>query len=109
MAADLAALPPDGRDGRRRPIAASTGAAKENRKLVEKYGIRCTYLMQEQMEVAARFRAQGTPMGYRIDKAGRIAGELATGAEPLLQLFALNGQHTNKPAMHAGSGPHGKQ
>ena len=40
------------------------------------------------MEVAAQFRAQGTPMGYRIDKAGRIASELAVGAEPLLKLAA---------------------
>jgi peroxiredoxin len=38
------------------------------------------------MEVAVQFRAQGTPMGYRIDAAGRIASELAVGAEPLLQL-----------------------
>ena len=47
-------------------------------------------LLQEQMEVAHQFRAQGTPMGYRIDSAGRIASELAVGAEPLLKLANLN-------------------
>ena len=40
------------------------------------------------MEIASKFRAQGTPMGYRIDKAGRIASELTVGAEPLLKLAA---------------------
>jgi peroxiredoxin len=38
------------------------------------------------MEVAGKYRAQGTPMGYRIDKAGKIASELTVGGEALLQL-----------------------
>jgi peroxiredoxin len=42
------------------------------------------------MEVAKSYRAQGTPMGYRIDPQGRIASELAVGAEPLLNLADLN-------------------
>ena len=86
MAADLAALPPEEGDGRAMPIVVTTGDANENRKLVEKYGIRCAVLLQEQMEVASQYRAQGTPMGYRIDATGRIASELAVGAESLLQL-----------------------
>jgi hypothetical protein len=45
----------------------TTGDAEANRKLVAQYGIRCLVLLQEEMEVAAKFRAQGTPMGYRID------------------------------------------
>src|SRR5262249_6533423 len=60
--------------------------ADENRKLVEQYGIRCLVLLQEKMEVAGQYRAQGTPMGYRINAEGRIASELAVGAEPLLKL-----------------------
>jgi peroxiredoxin len=62
----------------------------ENRQLVEQSGIRCVVLRQEQMEVAHQYRAQGTPMGYRIDPDGRIASELAVGAEPLLKLADLN-------------------
>jgi peroxiredoxin len=80
MAADLATLPADGGDRRAVPVVVTTGDAAENRKLVERYGIRCLVLLQEQMEVAAKYRAQGTPMGYRIDGAGRIASELAVGA-----------------------------
>ena len=40
------------------------------------------------MEVASQFRAHGTPVGYRIDAAGRIASELTVGGEPLLPLAA---------------------
>jgi peroxiredoxin len=42
-------------------------------------------------------------MGYRIDAAGRIASELAVGAEPLLKLAAANAPSLPGPA------PHGKQ
>jgi peroxiredoxin len=86
MAADLAALPADGGGGRPIPIVVTTGDADENRKLIDQFGIRCIFLLQEKMEVAARYRAQGTPTGYRIDADGRIASELAVGAEPLLKL-----------------------
>src|SRR4051812_45896187 len=65
MAADLAALPAVGADGRAIPVVVTTGDPEENRKLVEHYSIRCVVLLQEHMEVASRFRAQGTPMGYR--------------------------------------------
>ena len=88
MAADLAALPTDGTNGRAVPVVVTTGDAEENRKLVEQFGIRCVVLLQEQMEVATQYRAQGTPMGYRIDAAGKIASELTIGAEPLLKLAA---------------------
>ena len=86
MAADLAALTADGSGGRPIPIVVTNGDADENRKLVEQFGIRCVVLLQEEMEVAALYRAQGTPTGYRIDAEGRIASELAIGAEPLLKL-----------------------
>jgi peroxiredoxin len=99
MAADLAALPADGGAGGTVPIVVTTGNVEENRKLVERYGIRCLVLRQEQMKVATQFRAQGTPMGYRIDAAGRIASELAVGAEPLLKLAtAAVGRGSPDPA-----------
>src|SRR5262249_2851187 len=108
-AADLATLPLEAGGGRAMPLVVTTGDPDENRQLVERHGIRCIVLRQDQMEVAAQYRAHGTPMGYRIDAAGRIASELAVGAEPPLQLAA------NAPASHApslngnGHAPHGKQ
>jgi peroxiredoxin len=86
MAADLVALPLDGARDSAVPIVVTTGNAEANRRLVEQHGIRCTVLLQEEMEVAAQYRAQGTPMGYRIDPEGKIASDLVIGAEPLLEL-----------------------
>jgi peroxiredoxin len=86
MAADLAALPSEVGPDRVVPVVVTTGDADENRKLALQYGIRCVVLLQEEMKVAAQFRAQGTPMGYRIDAAGKIASDLAVGAEALLKL-----------------------
>jgi peroxiredoxin len=102
MAGDLAALPIDGANGRDVPVVVTTGDADENRKFIERHGIRCVVLLQEQMEVAHQFRAQDTPMGYRIDSAGRIASELTVGAEPLLEL--ANGTKSH----HHESGGNGK-
>jgi peroxiredoxin len=110
MAADLAALKTDGTGGRAIPIVVTNGDADENRKLVEQFGIRALVLLQEEMKVASLFHAQGTPMGYRIDPEGRIASELAVGAEPLLKLANLialqpAGGKMNDTAHH-GKQPH---
>lgn len=101
MAADLAAVPFDGAGGRPLPIVVTTGELEANRKLVEQHGIKCLVLLQNQMEISGQYRAQGTPMGYRIDAAGRIASELTVGAEQLLQLAA--GRHPAPPALHASN------
>jgi peroxiredoxin len=86
MAPDLAALPTDGANGRPVPLVVSTGDAKENRQLVAEHGLRCPMLLQEQMEVASRYQADGTPMGYLIDEQGQIASEIAVGAQAILTL-----------------------
>jgi len=86
MAADLAALPADGGPDRVVTVVVTTGDVDENRKLIEQHGIRSLVLLQEEMKIASLFQAQGTPMGYRIDPAGRIASELAVGAEAVLKL-----------------------
>src|SRR5205085_7755198 len=63
MAPDLAALPTDTARGRPLPVVVSTGSAEENRKLVREHDIRSPVLLQEQMEVASQYQANGTPMG----------------------------------------------
>jgi peroxiredoxin len=105
IAADLAALPADGGDQRPIPVVVTTGDVQKNRALVERYGIRCLVLLQQKMEVAAKYGAQGTPMGYRIDGTGRIASELAVGAEPLLRLATTLAPEPD--ASSNGSAPHG--
>jgi len=97
MADDLAALPLDGETSRAMPVVVTTGDREDNLQLVGRHGIRCPVLLQKEMEVASQFHAQGTPMGYRIDKEGRIASELTIGAEALLKLAAV-GRGSPDPA-----------
>jgi peroxiredoxin len=99
MASDLAALPFDGAGGRPLPIVVTTGELEANRTLVAQHGIDCLVLLQNQTEVSEQYRAQGTPMGYRIDAAGRIASELTVGAEQLLKL--ASGQPPERRAPRA--------
>jgi peroxiredoxin len=105
MAPNLAALPANGADGHPVPLVVSTGDPGENRQLVLEHGLRCPVLLQEQMEVASRYQAHGTPMGYLIDAQGRIASEIAVGAQALLALAEVpaataavngNGHHEHR-------------
>src|SRR5262249_45094039 len=50
---------------------------------------------------------QGTPMGYRIDAAGRIASDLAVGAEALLQLACANAPRPSAPVGSRNGAAHG--
>ena len=109
MTADLAALPTDGANGRPVPIIVTNGEVDENRTLVEKFGVHGVVLLQEQMQVASLYRAQGTPMGYRIDAEGRIASELAVGAEALLQLAKLIALQPSKTRANGNGVHHGKE
>lgn len=98
MADDLAALSATGHETLAVPLVVSTGDLDTNRTLVKQHGIRCDFLRQKQMEVASQYRAQGTPMGYRIDPDGLIASELLVGAEALLQRIRINAvQPPKKP------------
>jgi peroxiredoxin len=106
MADDLAALSATGNDKLAVPLVVSTGELEANRALVKEHGIRCEYLRQEQMEVASRYQAQGTPMGYRIDPNGHIASELIVGAEPLLKLIEINAIQSAKKDAPNGKVPH---
>jgi peroxiredoxin len=86
MVPDLAALAPDGGDGRPVPLVITTGEADRNRKLVQEHGLRCPVLLQEKTEISSKYQANGTPSGYLIDEQGKIASELAVGADALLTL-----------------------
>jgi peroxiredoxin len=86
MAAELAELPVDGRDGTPIPIVVTTGDAEENRRLINEHHICCVVLLQNDDEVVAAYGLHGTPMGYLIDEAGRIGSEVAIGAKAIFAL-----------------------
>jgi peroxiredoxin len=108
MAADLAAVPGDESPERPKLIVVTTGDAEANRALVKEHGIGCVVLLQNQMEVASKFRAHGTPMGYLIDASGRIASDLTIGAESLLSL-AAGRTPDSQPDIAARRGRHKSQ
>jgi peroxiredoxin len=91
MVPDLAALPSDPISGHPVPVVVTTGSADENRKLFQEHGLRCPVLLQDGGDLPARYGAAGTPMGYLLDEEGRIASEMAVGAEALLALAAPGG------------------
>ena len=102
MAADLAALSPDGKDSAPIPVVVTTGDAEANRRFVNEHGIRCAVLLQKQREVAEAYQVSGTPIGYLVDERGRIASEIAVGALALLALVRPQGLvGIGEPRAHA--------
>ncbi len=103
MASDLATLPVDGRDGRPMPIVISGGDREANQRLVREHGIRALVLLQRGNEVGELYRTAGTPTGYLVDEEGRIASEMAIGAQALLAL--ARGTSLPKDAKSVGEAP----
>src|SRR5439155_23323598 len=104
MPPELSTLPLDD-PGVALPVVVTTGDAAANRRFFEEHKTPCPVLLQQQMEVAARYRANGTPTGYLIDEEGLIATELATGAEAL---FALAHQRRSYPTRSEGKAREGR-
>jgi hypothetical protein len=75
-----------GGDGRPLPLIISTGEAEANRQFFAEYKVSWPVLLQTEMEISTPYHASGTPSGYLIDAGGKIASELAVGAETLLAL-----------------------
>jgi peroxiredoxin len=99
MMPDLAALASGGGNGQPMPLVVTTGGAETNRRLFQKHGVRCPVLLQEAMEVASQYQAQGTPMGYLIDEQGAIASGLTAGAADLLALAKAGGKSLGNPSL----------
>ena len=64
----------------------TTGDAEKNRQFFREHKITGPVLLQKDSEVATAYQANGTPTGYLINAEGKIASELAVGAEALLAL-----------------------
>jgi peroxiredoxin len=78
--------PVDGMDGKSRLVIITSGDVEKNRQLFAEHKVSCPVLLQKDSGVATTYRSHGTPSGYLIDPAGKIASELAMGAEALLAL-----------------------
>jgi peroxiredoxin len=82
-----AATAPDG-NGADHPrlLILTTGDAEKNRRFFAGHKINCPVLLQSDGDVAKAYQANGTPSGYLISPEGRIASNLAMGADALLAL-----------------------
>jgi peroxiredoxin len=69
----------------------SAGDVQANGALFSGHQIDYSVLLQDESEVAAAYRADGTPSGYLISAEGTIASDLAMGAEALLKLYSEGG------------------
>ena len=75
----------DGKSGEPPTIViVSTGDAEANRQLFNEQRVSCPVLLQKETEVATAYQASGTPSGYLVSFEGKIASELAVGADALL-------------------------
>jgi peroxiredoxin len=87
-------------------VIISTGDAEANRQLFDAHKVSCPVLIQKETEVAAAYRANGTPSGCFISSEGKIASELALGAEALLALAAGKSEpRDQKSEMDRSSAP----
>jgi peroxiredoxin len=67
-------------------LIVSTGDIEANRTLFAEHKVGCSVLLQTGSEVAEAYKVNGTPSGYLIDADGKIATDLAMGADALLAL-----------------------
>lgn len=95
MAPRLGVLPPDAL-----PIVLiGFGDAAEYRRLADTNGWDCEVLVAPNLDTFADYKASGTPIAYAVDAEGRIATELAAGADDVLSLASSGGRSNGGPAV----------
>ena len=79
---DFEADPPEGAP---KLLVVSTGTVAENLSM----GLRSTVVLDQNFSVGSAFGASGTPMAVLVDEGGKIASELAAGAQAVLALAGV--------------------
>jgi peroxiredoxin len=68
-------------------LMVTRGEEAANRAKTARHGLTFPVVLQRQWEISREYGMFATPVGYRIDAQGIIAGEAAVGVEPILALF----------------------
>lgn len=89
MLSDLQDWEADSLPGKPMLVVVSAGAAEDGRVM----GLRSPVLLDPTGYAGSTFGANGTPMGILIDAKGRIASEVATGAQAVLELAGKQQDH----------------
>ena len=82
MLDDLKVWEADPPEGAPKLLVVSTGSVEAN----EALGLRSPVLLDQDFSVASTFGANGTPMAVLVDAEGRIASEVGSGAQAVLEL-----------------------
>jgi peroxiredoxin len=107
----LTALPADPADGRPLPVVITAGDEAANRTWVAEHRVAAPVLLAGESDVATRYASHGTPTGYLIDEAGRLASGLTVGSHALLTLAGADGPEARPAASATASpgAPHGQR
>jgi peroxiredoxin len=93
-----------------RLVLVSHGDLGANRTMAETDKWSCDVVVEDEWDVAAQFRAAGTPSGYLVGADGKIASPHAIGSQALLELLEMEpqvaepGEGDGGPAEESGNG-----
>ena len=75
-------------DGKRQLVVMTRGDMAANQRFAEAHDWRADVLLEPDWKVAATFGVHATPTAFLIDSDGRIASELASGVEGVIELLS---------------------
>jgi peroxiredoxin len=80
-------------------LMVSRGEVDENRKKATQHGITFPVALQKKWEISKLYAMFATPIAYLIDEQGVIAGDVAIGPEPILDLMSREGVSSQKESV----------
>jgi peroxiredoxin len=92
-----------GRKGRRL-LLVTQGEVADNQTLAEADSWRCDVVRDDEWKVFRQYAVIGTPAGYLVDEEGRIASQLAVGADAVLGLLKAEPTSAAVAAPASGNG-----
>ncbi len=81
IAPELSELTPELRQRGVELVLLTIGNKDDNRKVAQAHGLDALILLQDEQEEVGIFPALGTPVAYLIDEEGKVASDLAHGAQ----------------------------
>ena len=102
MAPTIGELPEKGRQ----LVLVSHGNEEAHKKMAAENGWHSDVMVEPEYDVMSAYMAMGTPSGYLIDGEGRIASEVALGADPVLDLLKAKPMEPDETETEASGNGH---
>jgi peroxiredoxin len=84
-------------------LVISRGTAEANRRKMQAAGVTLPVALQAHWEISRLYAQFSTPVGYLVDRHGRIAENVALGAGPILALLSNANQQRREPEDDGGA------